>query len=86
MKKGVFLFIFYLISFYSYAQKADYSTLFIPDSLNQNANAVVRLNQIDITISSQRKMKIHTKRVVTALMKGVGMLLMPVKIMINRLV
>ena len=66
MKKSVFLFIFYLISFYSYAQKADYSTLFIPDSLNQNANAVVRLNQIDITISSQRKMKIHTKRVVTA--------------------
>ena len=65
MKKGILFFIFYIISFFSYAQKADYSTLFIPDSLKQNANAVVRLNQIDITISSQRKMKVYTKRAVT---------------------
>ena len=65
MKKGILFFIFYIISFFSYAQKTDYSTLFIPDSLKQNANAVVRLNQIDITISSQRKMKVYTKRAVT---------------------
>ena len=65
MKKRILFIVFYLVSFYSYAQKTDYSTLLIPDSLKQNANAVIRLNQIDITISSQRKMKIYTKRVVT---------------------
>lgn len=65
MKKGILFFIFYIVATYSYSQKTDYSTLLIPDSLKQNANAVIRLNQIEITISSQRKMKIFTKRAVT---------------------
>ena len=49
------------------AQKPEYSSLLIPDSLKQNANSVVRLNQIDIVISSQRNMKIYKKRVITIL-------------------
>lgn len=59
----VFLFSISLLS----AQKSEYTSLSIPDSLKQNANAVVRLNQIDIVISSQRKMNIKSKRVVTVL-------------------
>ncbi|MFV8327663.1 DUF3857 domain-containing protein [Flavobacterium sp. ZS1P14] len=55
------------------AQKSEYNTLSIADSLKENANAVVRLNQIDITISSQRNMTIKNKRVVTILNeKGLG--------------
>lgn len=55
------------------AQKSEYNTLSIADSLKENANAIVRLNQIDITISSQRNMNIKTKRVVTVLNeKGIG--------------
>lgn len=65
MRDGILFFLLLLNSFVSYSQKTDYTTLLIPDSLKQNANAVVRLNQIDITISSQRKMKIYTKRIVT---------------------
>lgn len=49
------------------AQKTEYAALSIPDSLKQNANAVVRLNQIDILVSSQRDMNIKEKRVVTVL-------------------
>jgi len=49
------------------AQKAEFSTSIIPDSLKLNANAVVRLNQIDIVISSQRSMNIKVKRIVTIL-------------------
>jgi transglutaminase-like putative cysteine protease len=65
----VFLFFTTLLS----AQKTEYSTLIIPDSLKQNANAVVRLHQIDIIISSQRNMNIKEKRVVTVLNeKGLG--------------
>src|SRR5687768_5443379 len=50
-----------------FAQKTEYPSLLIPDSLKQNANAVVRLEQIDIVISSQREMNIKNKRVVTVL-------------------
>jgi hypothetical protein len=50
-----------------FAQKSELNSQFISDSLKQNSNAVVRLNQIDITISSQRSMNIKTKRVVTIL-------------------
>lgn len=39
----------------------------ISDSIKENANAVVRLNQIDIIIASQRSMNIKIKRVVTVL-------------------
>ncbi|MFV8467237.1 DUF3857 domain-containing protein [Flavobacterium sp. LB1P62] len=66
----------FLLLFYStllLAQKNEYNTLSIADSLKENANAVVRLNQVDITISSQRNMNIKTKRVVTVLNeKGIG--------------
>ncbi len=65
-----FLFLYFVSA---YSQKLEYNTLIISDSLKQNANAVVRLNQIDIDISSQRNMKIKTKRVVTILNdKGLG--------------
>lgn len=65
----VFLFSINLLS----AQKSEYASLIIPDSLKQNANAVVRLDQIDILISSQREMNVKQKRVVTVLNeKGQG--------------
>lgn len=50
-----------------FSQKSDYSALSISDSLKENANAIVRLNQTDILIASQRSMNIKTKRVVTVL-------------------
>ena len=59
----VFLFFTFLLS----AQKTEYSSSSIPDSLKQNANAVVRLNQMDIVISSQRKMIVKKERAVTVL-------------------
>jgi len=64
-KQSCLIFLFFTTLLYS--QKTEYSTLLIPDSLKQNANAVVRLNQIDIDISSQRNMNIKEKRVVTVL-------------------
>jgi hypothetical protein len=65
MKSQVFTLFFLLFSLFSSAQKSEYSILTIADSLKENANAVVRLNQVDITVSSQRNMNIKTKRVVT---------------------
>lgn len=65
MKSTVFALSFFLFTLISSAQKSEYSILTIADSLKENANAVVRLNQVDITVSSQRSMNIKTKRVVT---------------------
>lgn len=59
----VFLFFTTLLS----AQKTEYAALSISDSLKQNANAVVRLDQIDIVVSSQRNMNVKQKRIVTVL-------------------
>jgi hypothetical protein len=63
----------FLFSTLIFAQKPEYSSLLIPDSLKLNANAVLRLSQMDIVISSQRNMNIKKKRVVTILNeKGQG--------------
>jgi hypothetical protein len=59
--------IFLLTTTLLFAQKNEYTTLTISDSLKENANAIVRLNQIDIVIASQRSMNIKNKRVVTVL-------------------
>jgi hypothetical protein len=65
--------VFLLTTTLLFAQKSEYSALTISDSLKENANAVVRLNQIDIVIASQRSMNIKNKRVVTVLNeKGLG--------------
>jgi transglutaminase-like putative cysteine protease len=65
--KKLYLLIFGSFTVLLSAQQSDYSALLISDSLKENANAIVRLNQIDILISSQRSMTINTKRVITVL-------------------
>jgi len=70
-KYGYLIILFFTT--FVFSQKPEYSALIITDSLKQNANAVVRLNQIDIGIVSQRNMIVKTKRVVTVLNeKGLG--------------
>lgn len=67
MKNLFFVLLFFQFIFISSAQKDEYSIAAISDSLMQNANAVVRLNQMDITIASQKSMSIKTQRIVTVL-------------------
>ena len=67
MKKLYCALFFFLFSFLSFAQKIEYTTTSISDSLKENADAVVRLDQMDITIESQRSMNIKTQRVVSVL-------------------
>ncbi|AWG21291.1 DUF3857 domain-containing protein [Flavobacterium faecale] len=65
MKFGLTYFLLLLFSTALFAQKKEYAVTLIADSLKDNANAVVRLYQIDINVASQRAMTIHKKRVVT---------------------
>ena len=66
--KSVFLSLFFLsLSLVTHAQKLEYATLTIPDSLKQNANVVVRLNEVLVNIPSQKEMVVKTKTVTTVL-------------------
>lgn len=67
MKKPFFALLFLFVTLISSAQKSEYPVTTITDSLKENANAVVRLDQMDITIASQRSMNIKTRRVVSVL-------------------
>lgn len=67
MKNKVCVLLLFLFSLISIAQNNEYSAIKIADTLKENANAVVRLNQIDIAITSQRSMNIKRQRVVTVL-------------------
>lgn len=60
-----FTFTFFVFFSVATAQKLEYTSQNIPDSLKQNANAIIRYNQVNILISSQDDMKINTKRIVT---------------------
>ncbi|WPO79687.1 DUF3857 domain-containing protein [Flavobacterium sp. KACC 22761] len=67
MRNPFFTLFLFLTTLNFYAQKANYAITTIPDSLKQNANAVVRLDQMDVNIVSQRSMVIKKQRVVTVL-------------------
>lgn len=60
-------FLIFLISASVCGQKTEYSITNIPDSLKQNANAVVRLNKLDITIASQKSMTFKLIQVISVL-------------------
>ncbi len=55
------------ISFAVSAQKLEYSVLTLPDTLKQNANAVIRSNEMTIDVVSQKAMIIKATSVVTVL-------------------
>ncbi|OHT46923.1 DUF3857 domain-containing protein [Flavobacterium tructae] len=67
MKSLVLTLFFFFFTFILTAQKSEYSSAAIADSLKENANAVVRFDQIDIAILSQRTMNAKNRRVVTVL-------------------
>lgn len=67
MKSHFYALVFLFFSSLLSAQKSEFSVLSIADSLKENANAVVRLNQTDITILSQRSMNVKKQRVISVL-------------------
>lgn len=64
------LVIFLLFSEVTNAQDIEYTVANIPAELKENANAVVRLDQKDIVISSRKSMAITTKSIITVLNEG----------------
>ena len=72
MKSPFFALFFLLFSLISTAQKSEFSVLGIADSLKTNADAVVRLDKMDIVITSQRSMNIKVQRIVTVF-NGTGL-------------
>lgn len=52
-----------------FSQENLYTSFTIPDNLKQNANAVVRLNDVSILLKSANEMHISKKRIITVLNK-----------------
>ncbi len=52
-----------------FSQDNLYSSLTIPDDLKKNANAVVRLNEIIVSLKSSSEMSIKEKRIITVINK-----------------
>ena len=52
-----------------FSQDNLYASLTIPDNLKQHANAVVRLNEVNISLESSSEMAIFVKRIITVLNK-----------------
>lgn len=65
MKYKIFVFFALLFFNFSQSQSSNYSAFLIPDELKENANAVVRLNDLSIQISSQKSMSLKSKIAVT---------------------
>ena len=65
--KSILNFLFFLILSFAYSQENLHSSSTIPDHLITNANAVIRLNESNISINSQKELKVYQKRIVTVL-------------------
>lgn len=64
------LFVFFVLLYSSvHSQNSDLSILSIPDSLKENANAVVKLNRKTITVQSAKKILVSEHRIVVVLNK-----------------
>ena len=67
MKLRFFSLLLLFSNLLSFSQKADYSTLNIPDNLKENANSIVVNQEVDIVINSQKEYTISTFRIVKIL-------------------
>ena len=68
-KKRCLNFIVLFITFSVFSQDSLYSSLTIPKNLKQNANAVVRLNEVVVSLKSSSEMSVKEKRIITVLNK-----------------
>jgi len=67
--KGLLLLVFFLNFQLLFSQDLNLSILTIPDSLTKNANSVIRFDETNIELVSQRKMLVKIRKAVTVLNK-----------------
>ncbi len=68
VKSIVYLFVVFAISS-GFSQDNFHTSLTIPDSLKQHANAVIRNQQTEILLKSSNEMEVSDKRIITVLNK-----------------
>jgi len=67
MKLKILPLLFFFFSFTLVGQNLNYAVSAIPDSLKQNANAVIRLSELNIAITSQNQMVLKSTHAITIL-------------------
>ncbi|PQV48285.1 transglutaminase superfamily protein [Jejuia pallidilutea] len=68
MKHLCFLALF-LVSYFSTSQDKYYSSLTIPETLSEHANAVIRKNDVSVSLNSPAEMVVEVHRIITVLNK-----------------
>lgn len=69
IKRKYFFLLLFFLTFSIFSQENLYSSLTIPNNLKQNANAVVRLNNLNIELKSSNSMWVTEKRIITVFNK-----------------
>lgn len=70
MKVKIILYLFILFkTITSFSQVAIYTSLSIPVNLKQNANAIIRSQQVDVVLKSSNDMQVSEKKIITVLNK-----------------
>ncbi len=67
--KDICIYLFFVIPFFCLSQEEYYSSLTIPEALSSHANAVVRKNDVVVSLNSPKEMVVVVKRIVTILNK-----------------
>ncbi|MEP5339221.1 MAG: DUF3857 domain-containing protein [Algibacter sp.] len=67
--KNSIAFLFLFLGINIFAQNLSYASLIIPENLKNDAHAVIRTNEVNVTLSAINKMEVTTKRVITVLNK-----------------
>lgn len=65
MKNNIYCIVWLLLTITMQAQKMELSSVFIPSELKENANSLVRLQEINIIINSAQEYVITTQKVIT---------------------
>lgn len=65
MKNNIYCIVWLLLTITMQAQKMELSSVFIPSELKENANSLVRLQEINIVINSAQEYVITTQKVIT---------------------
>jgi hypothetical protein len=70
MRFLLFLTLSILFAFNGYSQKEDFQAMVLPAELKENADAIVRLDDLNVTINSKRDVRVTRRAVITVFNKA----------------
>jgi len=70
MRLLLFTCLFFLIAYSGHSQKEDFQAMVLSAELKENADAIVRLNEVNVSVNSKRDVRVTHRAVITVLNKA----------------